>query len=125
MNGNKLLLDSNIIIYLSNKVLKISDFANANDTLYISVITYMEILGYRFDSKEEEDFIKNLFSYLPVLHIDELIAEKVIAYKKASKIKLPDAIILATAREYECKLVTKNIADYKGIDEEVELIQPL
>lgn len=124
MNGNKLLLDSNIIIYLSNKVLKISDFAETNDTLYISVITYMEILGYHFESEEEEYFIKNLFSYLPILHIDELIAEKVIAYKKVNKIRLPDAIILATASEYGCKLVTKNSEDYKNVDEEVELIDP-
>jgi predicted nucleic acid-binding protein len=53
MSGNKLLLDTNILIYLSKKELNLEDFANVNDVLYISVITLMEAKGYQYSNKKE------------------------------------------------------------------------
>jgi len=47
MNGNRALLDSNIIIYLSKREVPLS-FLDQFDEHYISVITYMEVLGYQF-----------------------------------------------------------------------------
>jgi len=47
MNGNSALLDSNIIIYLSKREVPLS-FLDQFDEHYISVITYMEVLGYQF-----------------------------------------------------------------------------
>ena len=47
------LFDSNIIIYLSKREVPLS-FLDQCDEHYISVITYMEVLGYQFrDSKDE------------------------------------------------------------------------
>jgi len=47
------LFDSNIIIYLSKREVPLS-FLDQFDEHYISVITYMEVLGYQFrDSKDE------------------------------------------------------------------------
>ncbi len=45
MSGNRLLLDTNILIYLSKQELKLEDFASEDDMLYISVITLMEAKG--------------------------------------------------------------------------------
>ena len=47
MNGKKALLDSNIIIYLSKRELS-PDFIENFSELFISVVTYMEIFGYKF-----------------------------------------------------------------------------
>ena len=55
MNGIDFLIDTNIIIYLTQGRLKISDFAKQGECLYISSITYMETLGYPFQSREDED----------------------------------------------------------------------
>ena len=44
MNGNSALLDSNIIIYLSKNELPFTVF-DKFDKLFISVISYMEVLG--------------------------------------------------------------------------------
>jgi predicted nucleic acid-binding protein len=44
MSGSKVLIDSNIIIYLSKGVLEIEEIANHYDELCISIITYMEVL---------------------------------------------------------------------------------
>ena len=104
-----IVLDSNTIIYLSKKIIQIDDIFNDNDDYRISVITYMEILGYPFNCKEEELFIKKLLSLLNILYIDKNISEKVIELRKKYKIKLPDAIICATAINNNAILITNDI----------------
>jgi len=42
MSGNKLLLDTNILIYLSKKEIRLEDFAGEGDLLHISDISFME-----------------------------------------------------------------------------------
>lgn len=124
MSGSKLLLDSNIAIYLSKRALTIGHFAQAGDILCVSLVTYMEVVGYKFTDANEESFTTRLFSNLQHLPITQAVAERVIAYRKLRKIKLPDAIILATAREYNCQLVTRNVDDFIGLDDEVVIINP-
>ncbi|MDQ7083486.1 MAG: type II toxin-antitoxin system VapC family toxin [Sulfurovum sp.] len=75
---------------------------------YISLITYMEILSYNFTSKNEEGFIKNLLSLFEVIDISKEIAQNVILLKKMRKIKLPDAIIVATALTFDYTLLSND-----------------
>ena len=112
MSGHKL-LDTNILIYLSKKELELVAFAEPVDELFISVITYMEALGFPFTSKSEERIIKELCSSLTVINLDGAIVEKVLEIRKKYKIKLPDAIIAATAEEKDLVLVTRNTDDFK------------
>jgi predicted nucleic acid-binding protein len=105
-----ILLDSNTIIYLSKRSLSIDDiFTDKDDSYAVSVITYMEVLGHSFDSTDEENFIKELLSYLKILYIDEKIVNAVINLKRKYKIKLPDAIICSTAILNDAILVTNDI----------------
>lgn len=53
MNGKNAIFDSNIIIYLSKRELDLS-VIDQFDHLSISIITYMEILGYQFNDSTEE-----------------------------------------------------------------------
>lgn len=124
MNGNKLLLDSNIAIYLSKRTLIVSDFAKPGDVLYVSLVTYMEVVGYKFTDATEEIFTDTLFRSLQHLPVTQAVADRVVAYRKLRKIKLPDAIILATAREYDCQLITRNVSDVADLDELVTIINP-
>lgn len=103
------LLDSNTIIYLSKRLITIDDVFEDHEEYAISVITYMEVFGYDFESKKEKDFIKELLSYMQIFYIDEDIAKKVIQIKIKNKIKLPDAIICATAMLNKATLVTNDI----------------
>ncbi len=68
----------------------------------------MEVLGYRFSNSKEEDFVKELVSIFNVRFVDQEIAEKVIDIRKQCRIKLPDAIIAATANTDDLCLVTRN-----------------
>ena len=63
MTGNKALIDSNIIIYLSKREVPLS-FLDQFDDISISVITYMEILGFPFPDQNEEKFIRDLKQFL-------------------------------------------------------------
>lgn len=124
MTGSKLLLSSNIAIYLSKRVLTVNEFAQPGDILYVSLVSYMEVVGYKFDNPTEELFTNALFNSLHRLPVTQSIADLVINYRKLRKIKLPDAIIMATARAYDCKLVTRNVDDFEALDNGVVIINP-
>jgi len=82
----------------------------------------MEILGYNFSNSEEEVFIKDLLSVFKIIYIDQKIADIVVKIRKKKRIKLPDAIISATAISEGLYLVTRNVEDFNDID--VKLTNP-
>ena len=56
MSG-RVVLDTNIIIYLSKKLLQTSKVFVADTTYFLSVISKMELLGYPFQNKIEEEYL--------------------------------------------------------------------
>ena len=76
----------------------------------------MEILGYPFSNQKEEQFIKELLSVFETLFIDQRIADIAVEIRKKKRIKLPDAIIAATAISQGLQLVTRNVDDFSNID---------
>jgi len=116
--GQKYLIDSNIIIdYLDNKMPKagmvfVSKIVDA--TPNISVISQIEVLRYDLPSRASK--IMNVFvEYCNIYQLDEEIVPIIIDICKQRKIKLPDAIIAATAIYNEFILLTRNIDDFKNI----------
>jgi predicted nucleic acid-binding protein len=123
MNGK--LVDTNILIYLSKKQLAFDKVALPGDKLFISVITYMEVLGYRFPNNSEKKIVEELCKNLPVIELDREIVEMVIQIRQQNKIKLPDAIILATAIINNFELITANVNDFSNIHHDIEIINPM
>ncbi len=115
MSGRKLLLDSNIIIYIAKKELIPEDFIQPDDLLFVSDISFMETLGYPFKDLTEKKETEELLSIMYRLAIDELVVQKVIEIRQERKIKLPDAIIAATGLIHECIMVTRNTSDFSGL----------
>lgn len=115
MTGNKALFDSNVIIYLSKREIQLS-FIDQFDELFVSVITYMEILGYPFSNLKEEGFIKELLSIFQTVFVDQRIADITVDIRKKKRIKLSDAIISATAIAESLQLVTRNVDDFSNLD---------
>ena len=124
MSGKTLILDTNIIIYLSHGEMKIQDFATVGDRLCISAITYMEALGYPFKTTKEEFFVKGLCDTIDLIDLTKPIIEKTIEIRKQNRIKLPDAIIAASALVEGAKLVTVNVKDFENINS-IKIINPL
>ncbi len=57
MNGK--LFDTNILIYLSKRKLEFEKVALNEAKLFISVITCMEVMGFKFERNSEKGTIEN------------------------------------------------------------------
>lgn len=98
MSGKPLLLDSNFLINLFNGRIDANSIPS-DRSVYISSITFMEILGFPFNSKDEEQLVRDVLNRFITVYVNKVIAERVIRLRRQRKIKLPDAIICATAVE--------------------------
>lgn len=123
MNGR--LIDTNILIYLSKREIEIDSFSSRETKLYISVITYMEALGFQFANSIEKSIIEQLCSNIEIINLNQKIIDKVIEIRQIKRIKLPDAIILSTAISLGIDLVTGNIGDFMNIEPALKIINPL
>lgn len=123
MSGNKVVLDTNVIIFASKGKIDFSLLAQNYEEFYVSIITYMEVYGYNFKNEDEKLLTEELFKNLKVVHINDAIAEQTIIYRKntSKKIKLPDAIILATASYLEADLYTDDWDDFENRDENIKI----
>ena len=114
--GPKYLMDSNVIIdYLGNKLPAKSNAIIDILPIVISVITRMEIVGLYNGSQQQ---IKKLVSFCDkamIYSITEEIILQTINIRQKYKIKLPDAIIAATAIANRLTLITHDINDYAPI----------
>ncbi len=121
--GKKFLIDTNTLIDAQMKKLPekgLRFLANViNEKFTISFVTYIEFLGYKYATKATEEFI----ALAEVIEINRTIIDTCIALRKAQTIKLPDAIIAATALSLDCILVTNNERDFITI-KDLEIINP-
>jgi len=124
MNGN-ILFDTNIIVYLSKKLLTPEKIFAENVFYSISIISKMELLGYAFKNRLEENYIIELIDSLNIVPLNDAVVDATIAIRKANSIKLPDAIIYATAMVLKARPFTNNIADFNKIAGDVELVNPI
>ena len=113
------LLDTNFIINYFKGIFEgdARQFTDAiiNDITYISVITRIELLGWKSIVAKDEKLIKEFISDCIVFSLDESIIVRTISLRKNIKIKLPDAIIAATALAHNLQLLTHNINDFKKV----------
>ncbi|WP_253308468.1 type II toxin-antitoxin system VapC family toxin [Rickettsia endosymbiont of Orchestes rusci] len=106
----KAVFDTNILIdYLLGK-LPASNELKQYKNPQISIITKMEILV--GTSEDTEEITKKFLDNFTVISLNEEIAEIAVAIRKEYKIKLPDAIIWATAKYNNSLLITRNIKDF-------------
>lgn len=96
MSGNNIVLDTNICLYLLNGEAPIVEYLR-DKSFYISIINEIEILGFGDISKSEETAINFFLEDCNILDINKGIKDISISLRKKYRIKLPDAIIAATA----------------------------
>ena len=121
MNGNKAVLDSNAIIYASNGTIDAEILLSGKESYFASIITFTEVYSYEFTKPAEKKAIDDILDNLEIINLNGNIADQAIAYRKnkQKKIKLPDAVILATAKVLGAELITDNLADFQGIESSV------
>jgi predicted nucleic acid-binding protein len=124
MNGNNAVLDSNFLIFLSKGLIDLELLRSRYNNLLVSIITYIEVYAYDFKDENQKNILDKTFDRLEILEVDAEIADQTIIYRKSKikKIKLPDAIILATAKMQDADLITNNLVDFQGIDSSVLIV---
>jgi predicted nucleic acid-binding protein len=124
--GTGYLLDSNVVIgFLAGKIPPPGMAAVSgiiDDASHISVITQIEILRFN-DTPENEKVLAGFINISSIHPLDTAVVQRTIALCKQHKIKLPDAIIAATALNENFTLVTRNVSDFKNIAG-LELLDP-
>jgi len=104
------LYDTNILIdYLNGIKASRTELAGATDPA-ISTITWIEVMA--GVSPPIEDTVRRFLASFRQLAVTPEVAELAVAIRRALKIKLPDAIILATAQVDGRTLVTRNTRDF-------------
>ncbi|MFZ5822442.1 MAG: type II toxin-antitoxin system VapC family toxin [Chloroflexota bacterium] len=93
-----------------NGVVEADEEYKRYERVLISRITWMEVLvGEKGDDTQLRDYLETHFEIVP---LELSIAETAIQLRRAQKIRLPDAIIWATAQVHEAILVTRNTKDF-------------
>ena len=108
MNGNRFLLDTNILLYITGKRLDIS--ALPAGEFYSSFVTELEILSYPSLTAQEEKQLRLLLADIPVIDVTAEIKDRTIHLRKKYRLKLPDAIIASTALSLGAALITNDKA---------------
>jgi len=108
------LIDTNILIYyLEGEHVAVSLLRTHRDKLAISSITWMETLSFHF-SADQEQVVRAFLQEFRLVEISSPVMELSVKIRRKKKIKLPDAIIAASAIHHDLILVTRNIKDFEG-----------
>lgn len=87
-------------------------FRPRNDAVHYSVVTRAELLA---GQGEEEPVVQQLLAPFGELAVDRAVAERAGRLRRRSAMRMPDALIAATALEHGCTLVTRNRADFEHV----------
>ena len=106
MNGIDYVLDTNIILYVIGGMIEQNVLPDG--VFSISFITELETLSYPSLSDDEKREITNFLDNISIIDIDKEIKGHTISLRKNYNIKLPDAIIAATAISQNAILITND-----------------
>ena len=114
--GAKYLIDTNAVIEFldgrlpENGIDWLEELIDLN-LHSMSVINKMELLGYNGTSSEM-NIIKEFCKMTFIVNLSDVITDETILIRKSFKIKLPDAIIAATAKAFDLTIITRNEKDF-------------
>ena len=106
----KALFDTNILIDYLNGVVAARDEIARYQSPSISLISWMEVLV--GTARDEAPPVRSFLMRFECIGIDTAIAERAVELRQAKRLKLPDAIIRATAMQHSALLVTRNSKDF-------------
>ena len=123
MNGSKYLADTNVLLYVIAGNTAVISYIN--EEFYISEISEIELLGNKGITDIQLKYRSKIIDNCTVVGLSEYIKRITIQLKQNYTLKIPDAIIAATAIYLNIPLLTAD-KDFKKIKElDLILIQPL
>lgn len=110
MSGIDWLLDTNLVIGLLKGHAAAMALAGerklALERAAVSQITRMELLGFPGLTEAEEEAIRSFLDACQIVLLDETVEYQAIQLRRSGMLKLPDAIIAATALTLRVPLLT-------------------
>jgi predicted nucleic acid-binding protein len=117
MNGIRIVCDTNPLIYLLDGNRDVARFLDGKQ-IYLSVITELELFGKQNLSTQDNEVIEALLGGCFTIDINQEVKRIYREIKQHYAVKLPDAVIAATAIYLDLPLMTfdtgfKNIPKLK------------
>lgn len=120
--SNRYVVDTNIIIYILKGVKTAIEFMEKmedNDIeVYYSTIVEAELFSFHELTEEQRVKIRGILELGEIIDVDSAIALKAAELRASRKkeyqrnLRLPDAIVAATAFVCSSSLVTRNVGDF-------------
>lgn len=107
MSGNRLFVDTNILLYFLKGATDVVELISDKE-LTVSVITEIELLSFPQLTSDSQSQIKDLLKECHIVELNEEIKDLTIEFRKKYKLKIPDAMVTASA-------YTKKIPLFTGI----------
>lgn len=117
MNGVDLFVDTNVLINLAEGKSGVDQYLESNN-LFVSVVSEIELLGWHKITTSQKNYFKSLLGDCSVIGITNPVKELSIQLKQKNKVKLPDAIIAASALHLDIPLLTfdKGFEKFKDLN---------
>lgn len=113
------LLDTNVLIDYLNAIPEAVDELRQWSQPTISIVTWIEVMVGA--DTESETHIRDFLSRFQVRPVEGEIAERAARLRRLHRMKLPDAIIWATAQVHGLLLITRNTKDFPANDPNVRV----
>jgi predicted nucleic acid-binding protein len=113
------LFDTNVLVDYLNSVPAARTELSRYGEKAISVMTWIEVLVGATPATEIAT--RTYLQSFKILAIDDAVADETVMLRRSHRLKLPDAIIWATARTHSMLLVTRNTKDFPPGDPGVRM----
>ncbi len=120
MKNNVYVVDSNVLINLNRGDKKIAILLQGK-TLLFSVITEIELLSFPKISQVEIARVKSMLEECILIGLTQDVKEQAIIIRKLTKMKLPDAVVAATARAMKVPLLTADVG-FKRAEKLIDVV---
>ena len=116
----KALFDSDILIdFLVGETKARREIDRFSERL-VSIVSWSEVM-IGAESEDEQTRCRGFLDAFTVIPFDQAIAEEAVRIRRGTRIKLPDAIIWASAKANGALLVTRNARDFPADDPSVRI----
>jgi predicted nucleic acid-binding protein len=84
----------------------------------ISIVTWIEVMV-GADGEEDERNIRQFLRSFETIPLDDVVADTAVQLRRRFRLKLPDAVIWASAKSRDCLLITRNTRDYPADEADI------
>lgn len=115
----KALFDTNVLIDFLGGIPAAKREIEKYDDAAISIVTWMEVMVGA--PKDAEESTRAFLSNFAIVPLDTSVAERAVKLRQGHRIKLPDAIIWASAQAEGRLFITRNTKDFHSGDPGVRM----